>query len=257
MNTQLDLIVSDESKTVNTTEAKKTTVKKTVKATTAKKSVKTTNNVVTANNNKTKQVSKKTVTKLHTELLAVLTQRLESVEKESGKLCTSLRNDIKAFSNFALIEQCLEIELDVKELINKLKITDKSDANFIALKVITKYRQAVQAIAQKNFNLFDGYTQAVLHNLVKYNNLTIKECYACMSKNIAQPTPSKKIDRVKVTSLSTATTQACSTRMLLSHLNICNIDKNKSDDKMTFANNELVKVVKQIVKKGDFMKKQN
>lgn len=251
MTTQLDLIVNQSKATVNNTEAKKTTVKKTAKATTAKKA---TNDVV-ANDNQAKQVSKKTATKLHTELLAVLTQRLDNVEKESGKTCKSLRDDIKAFNNIALIDACLEIGLDVKELINKIKITDKSDANFIALKVITKYRQAVQAIAQKNFNLFDGYTQAILHNLVKYGNLTISECYACLTKNLPQPTASKTLERKKVTSLSTATTQACSTRMLLSHLNICNIDKNKSDDKMTFTNTDLAKIVKQLTKKANYMQK--
>lgn len=183
-------------------------------------------------------------TKLQTALVEQLQIRLASHEQASGKECKTLRVDIKKFESvngLAVIDICLKKGLKLDGFVNNLNVLDKADERHIAVKVITKIRQLMKAIAENNARHLDGYTHSIVRNLLANKSLTVFECTRCLSsKMVNDGTDIFKLDETKQiksyvnTAPSTANTQACSTRMMLMLLDICDTAKGKTDALLQF-----------------------
>jgi hypothetical protein len=118
-----------------------------------------------------------------------------------------------------------------------LAVTDKQDARFIALKVITKIRQSINALANNRKTFFDGYTVSILANLTRLQELSNKSALVSLSRSVEYHEDEQVADirRVIDCSPSTASTQASSSRMMLRALGACNVQKRKAKDVISFT----------------------
>ena len=183
-------------------------------------------------------------TKSQTAIVEALKIRLDTHEAASGKECKTLRADIKSFesvSGLAIIDICLKKGLKLDDFIANINVLDKSDDRHIAVKVITKIRQLMKAIAENNARHLDGYTHSIVRNLLVNKSLTVFECERCLSTNIVNDgidtfklDETKKIIAYKNTAPSTAETQSSSTRMMLKLLDVCTTVKGQKDATLTF-----------------------
>ena len=183
-------------------------------------------------------------TKVQTALVEALKIRLVAHETASGKECKTLQADLKSFeavSGLATIEICLKKGLKLDDFIANVNILDKSNDKHIAVKVITKIRQLMKAIAENNAKRLDGYTHSIVRNLLVNKSLTVFECERCLSTNIVNDgidtfklDETKKIVAYKNTAPSTAETQSSSTRMMLMLLDVCDTVKGQKDATLTF-----------------------
>ena len=191
-------------------------------------------------------------TKAQSQLVEALKIRLEAHELASGKQCKTLRVDInklESTSGLAVIDACIKKGLKLDDFITNLSILDKSNDKHIAVKVVTKIRQLMTAIAQNNARLLDGYTHSIIRNLLVNKSLTVFECERCLSANIVNEgtdifklDESKKIIAYKSTAPSTAETQASSTRMMLMLLDVCVTEKNKHGATIEFKDSDHAKL---------------
>lgn len=183
-------------------------------------------------------------TKTQIALVEALKIRLETHEAASGKECKTLRADIKSFeqvSGLAVIDICLKKGLKLDDFVNNINVLDKSDERHIAVKVITKIRQLMKAIAENNARHLDGYTHSIVRNLLVNKSLTVFECERCLSTSIVNDgidtfklDEHKRIVAYKNTAPSTAETQSSSTRMMLKLLDVCETVKGQKDATLSF-----------------------
>ena len=165
------------------------------------------------------------------------TARMIDAEK-----CKTIITDLSAFNDASFSRQ-LDAVIDngymtseaLTTLAHDLAVTDKSDSRFIGLKVITKIRQALYALANNRKSFFDGYTNSILSNLVRLQELTNKGALQSLSKSIEYDELNQVSDirRVIDCSPSTASTQASSSRMMLRALGLANVQKRKNGDVLT------------------------
>ena len=167
--------------------------------------------------------------------------------------CKTIISDLSAFSDasFSRMIQAVNdrgfLSFDQLETIARdMSETNKASANFIGLKVITKIRQAINALANDRKSFFDGYTVSILSNLSRLQELSNKSALVSLSKAIEYTETEQVADikRLLDCSPSTASTQASSSRMMLRALGVCNVTKRKSGDVITFAENETANAVR-------------
>lgn len=183
-------------------------------------------------------------TKTQIALVEALKIRLDAHEAASGKECKTLRVDIKSFesvSGTAIIDICLKKGLKLDDFIANVNVLDKSDDRHIAVKVITKIRQLMKAIAENNARHLDGYTLSIVRNLLVNKSLTVFECERCLSTSIVNDgidtfklDETKRIIAYKNTAPSTAETQSSSTRMMMMLLDVCDTVKGQKDATLSF-----------------------
>lgn len=186
-------------------------------------------------------------TKLQSAIVNAIEIRLPLHEANTNAECKTLRSDLKAFastSGLAMIDLCIKKGLKLDGLVN-FACNDKTDSKFIAVKVITKIRQLLTAVAQNNARKLDGYTFSIVRNLLTNKSLTVFECERCLSTKIVNDgtdifklDESKTIKAYKNTAPSTAETQSSSTRMMLMLLDVCHVEKGKKDDAISFKDSE-------------------
>lgn len=172
-------------------------------------------------------------------------------------LCDAIRNRIAhaANANFAknmnaelkqlsgrnaliAIEKCIALEVDFFEIARCYAITEKSAHDYVAIYAAQKIRKAVFALACGMSSVFDGYTVAILKNLIKIENLSNRGSQRSLSRAIVFDKDEQEntiIRAFKDCAPSTASTQASSTRQMLRFMNVCNVVKNQKDDVMTFT----------------------
>ena len=158
--------------------------------------------------------------------------------------CKTILADISAFSDASFARQLSAtvergfMTFDALEsLASDIAITDKSDARFIGLKVITKVRQAINALANDRKSFFDGYSVSILSNLTRLQELSNKSALMSLSRAIEYTETDQVSDirRLLDCSPSTASTQASSSRMMLRALGVCNVVKRKNGDVISFT----------------------
>lgn len=182
-------------------------------------------------------------TKLQKAIVEAIEIRLPLHEANTNAECKTLRSDLKSFasaSGLAMIDLCIKKGLKLDDLVN-FACNDKTSDKFIAVKVITKIRQLLTAVAQNNAKKLDGYTFSIVRNLLVNKSLTVFECERCLSTKIVNDgTDIFKLDETKTikayknTAPSTAETQSSSTRMMLMLLDVCHVEKGKKDDAISF-----------------------
>lgn len=176
------------------------------------------------------------------------TARMVDAEK-----CKTIIADLSAFSDASFARQIdttvsrgfLTFE-QIEKIAHDLSITDKSHTDFIGLKVITKIRQALNALANDRKSFFDGYTNSILSNLTRLQELTNKSALVSLSRSVeySETDQIADIKRAIDCSPSTASTQASSSRMMLRALGVCNVAKRKNGDVITYAENATANAVR-------------
>lgn len=134
-----------------------------------------------------------------------------------------------------------------KKLIARCEIAEKAgNANdFIAVKVLVKIVSASVAIAQKNTSVLDPYSETILRNLVTLQTVNNKTALVSLSRSI-EYTEADQQQAIKTRyncSAGTASTQASSTRMMLEALDICDVQKGKKGDVISFKENDSARLM--------------
>lgn len=134
-----------------------------------------------------------------------------------------------------------------KKLIARCEIAEKAgNANdFIAVKVLVKIVSASVAIAQKNTSVLDPYSETILRNLVTLQTVNNKTALVSLSRSI-EYTEADQQQAIKTRyncSAGTASTQASSTRMMLEALDICEVQKGKKGDVISFKENDRARLM--------------
>ena len=131
-------------------------------------------------------------------------------------------------------------KFNLSDIAKLIAITDKSHADFCAIYAIEKIFNLLRCLASKDRNKLNGYTKAMLVNLLEHDVLTIDECKCAVSRELHQKAYSAKFSGQKQIRLlynsgkSTAGTQVSSSRMCLKALNVCHVRKGSSKDEITF-----------------------
>ena len=119
---------------------------------------------------------------------------------------------------------------------------------YIAIKAITKARQMFEALATNDITKFDGYTYAVLVNMVQTGKaLDSHDMMACVSKAVKRHSAQSKgvpVECIKDSSPNTASTQVSSTRGFLGDLGILKVSKGKQGDRPEWAETEQAQIVR-------------
>ncbi len=124
----------------------------------------------------------------------------------------------------------------LQNLARACAICDKSNADFVALKVITKIISTIYALATKQKSQLDGYVNALFANIAKNQFLTSKSGMVSLCKNITydELEQVQSIARILSVSEKTAATQLSQVRQLLRLTHIGNAIKGKRNDVISF-----------------------
>ena len=180
-------------------------------------------------------------------LLQALQSRIDQAPNENQ--ARNLLAEKRLFSDSSMlhaIEKLHGLGVDLESIAAQIRLTQSEDKElFLAVYVIQKMRKAMLAIAQ-NLRAFDGYTNSILYNLIRNNELSNKAARASICKSIEFTALEQvyALRRMHNCSESTATTQASSTRMMLKALRVCNVAKGKSKDTITLADTPVASVVR-------------
>jgi len=170
----------------------------------------------------------------------------------AGADCKTIIADINAFndSSFSrqldkLVEKQYFTADALAALASDMQVTSEKDNRFIGVKVITKIRTALEALALDQKSDFDKYTNSILHNLCKNQELSNKSALVSLSKAIEYTQDEQEAHIVKLIncSPSTASTQASSSRMMMRALGLANVTKRKSKDVITPADTPAARAV--------------
>ncbi len=128
------------------------------------------------------------------------------------------------------------------KLIKRVEIANKAqNANdFIAVKVLVKIVSTSVAIAQKNTSTLDPYSKVIIQNLIALQKVNNKTALVSLSKEITytEEDQQQALKARYTCSAGTASTQASSTRMMLEALDICEVQKGKKGDVISFKEND-------------------
>lgn len=134
-----------------------------------------------------------------------------------------------------------------KKLIARAEIANKAgQANdFIAVKVLVKIVSTSVAIAQKNTSTLDPYSETILRNLINLQTVNNKTALVSLSRSIeyTEADQQQAIKQRYNCSAGTASTQASSTRMMLEALDVCDVQKGKKGDVISFKENDRAKLL--------------
>jgi hypothetical protein len=179
------------------------------------------------------------------KFVEVLNARI--AEQYSKDTVTANNNAANAHVALDLIMSKPEFAEIAKTLLKNARIADaKQDKqNFIGVKVLVKVVQALVGMGQGITREFDPYSQCIIENLIALNGISNKSALVSLSKSIAYDELEQQADLVKRYNCgaSTASTQASSTRMMLKHLGLCDVQKGKCGDVTTLQENDRVKAM--------------
>ena len=188
----------------------------------------------------------------HGETIAKTFVSSAQVRMLDAEKCKTIIADLAAFTDAsfarqidATIERGFLTAEALQTLAADLAVTEKSDTRFIGLKVITKIRQAINALANDRRSFFDGYTNSILANLTRLQELSNKSALVSLSRSVEYLETEQVADIRKLIdcSPSTASTQASSSRMMLRALGVANVTKRKNGDTITMQDNDTARAI--------------
>lgn len=193
-----------------------------------------------------------TDTTTHGETIAQIFVASATARMVDAEKCKTIVADLAAFKDSSFARQIdatisrgfLTAEA-LQALAADLAVTEKSDTRFIGLKVITKIRQAINALANDRRSFFDGYTNSILANLTRLQELSNKSALVSLSRSVEYLETEQVADIRKLIdcSPSTASTQASSSRMMLRALGVANVTKRKNGDTITMQDNDTARAI--------------
>jgi hypothetical protein len=178
-------------------------------------------------------------------ILSAIQTRIDSAPNENQK--DNLATEYKFFAdnNGQIILNKVSHIIDIQNLARKISIIEKSNNDFVAVYALQKIRKMIYSIANNTKSFIDGYSNSIISNMVKLQEITNKSALIALSKSI-EYSELDKVQEIKRTinvAVSTASTQASSTRQMLNILNIANVTKRKNGDEFQFNDNETAKTI--------------
>lgn len=172
-------------------------------------------------------------------IITRMNHKLETEQKISQTLFTDLK-EVSSVSFLHTIDKLQKRKIDLSSIALQFKETNKSNKEtFLQVKALSKVYNVLNTIAREDYREFNAYTKSILLNMLEHGSLTINEALRCVSTAINKKDISERdVKAYYQSAASTASTQVSSSRMTLRALNICNIQKGKRDDLMTFNNDE-------------------
>jgi hypothetical protein len=178
-------------------------------------------------------------------ILSAIQVRIDSAPNENQK--DNLQTEYKFFAdnNGQIILNKVSHIIDIQNLARKISIIEKSNVDFVAVYALQKIRKMIYSLANNTKSFIDGYSNSIISNMVKLQEITNKSALIALSKSI-EYSELDKVQEIKRTinvAVSTASTQASSTRQMLNILNIANVTKRKNGDEFQFNDNETAKTI--------------
>lgn len=143
--------------------------------------------------------------------------------------------------------------VDVDSIIARIPCNDKASAAFIGVKVITKIRQFMTAVHTKDPRDTDGYTNAIIRNVLVNGALDVHDMMRCVSRMVEADNAlrsDKAVTAYKQSSANTADTQTSSSRMMLGIVGVMNVSKGKKGDRPAFIKTKISRAYRALVKKA-------
>ena len=180
-----------------------------------------------------------------TAILTAIQSRIDNAPNDNQRDKLSAEYRFFADANGAVILDKIASLVDVKALADKISICEKSNSDFVAVYALQKIRKMVYALANNAKSFIDGYSNSIIFNMVRLQELDNKSALVALSKSVEYSELDKvrDIKRQISVAVSTASTQASSTRQMLRVLNIATVTKCKNGDEFTFEDNATAKQV--------------
>jgi hypothetical protein len=186
------------------------------------------------------------MTKQQKMILAAIQSRIDSAPNENQRENIAAEYRFFSDNNAAIILDKVSHIIDINKLAKQIAISEKSNSDFIAVYALQKIRKMIYSLANNTKSYIDGYSNSIIFNMVKLNSeITNKSALVALSKSV-EYTEFDKVQDIKRTisvAVSTASTQASSTRQMLRVLNIANVTKRKNQDEFTFIESDIAKQV--------------
>lgn len=174
-------------------------------------------------------------------MLASIQVRVDAAPNDNFKKnMLAEKNQFSGRNALLAIEKCIALDVDFAALATAYAITDKNAHDYVAIYAAQKIRKSVFALACGMTSVFDGYTQAIMSNLVKLQSLSNRGSQRALSNKVVfdEDMQTEAVRSFKVCEPSTASTQASSTRQAMRFLNVCNVIKSRKDDAMTLTDSQ-------------------
>lgn len=178
-------------------------------------------------------------------ILAALQSRIDNAPNDNQRDNLSAEHRFFSDANGAVIlDKCAAL-VDLQSLAAKISICEKSNSDFIAVYALQKIRKMLYALANNTKSFIDGYSNSIIFNMVRLQELDNKSALVALSRAVEYTELDKvrDIKRQISVAVSTASTQASSTRQMLRVLNIATVTKRKTGDEFTFQDNATAKQV--------------
>jgi hypothetical protein len=182
---------------------------------------------------------------LQAVILAALQVRIDTAPNENQRDTITTEYKFFADSNGVVILNKVSHLIDVQTLARKISITEKSNADFVAVYALQKVRKMIYALANGVKSFIDGYSNSIITNMVTLQELTNKSALVALSKSI-EYSELDKVQAIKRTinvAVSTASTQASSTRQMLRLLDVASVTKRKNGDEFTFNDTDTARAI--------------
>lgn len=178
-------------------------------------------------------------------ILSAIQNRIDNAPNDNQR--DNLATEYKFFAdnNGQIILNKVSDLIDIAALSRKIAIIDKSNIDYVAVYALQKIRKMIYSLANNTKSFIDGYSNSIISNMVKLQEITNKSALVALSKSI-EYSELDKVQEIKRTinvAVSTASTQASSTRQMLNILNIANVTKRKNGDEFQFNDNETAKTI--------------
>lgn len=181
---------------------------------------------------------------------ALIERETEVHSKDNEDNITYLQNPKNTNELLAAMTAANKAGFDLPAISEWVKITDKKHPKYIAVKVVTKIRMLFVALALSNFERCDGFTKPILLNVATVGALDTHDMCRTVSKRVTSDDVlriSKQVENKKDSAVSTASTQASSTRNALGLIGVLDIQKGKKNDAATWAETKQAKAVQKMV----------
>lgn len=186
------------------------------------------------------------MSKVQNAILKSIQARIDAAPNANQAENLSAEYRFFADKNGAIILEKVSQYIDIAALAKQISIIEKSDSNFIAVYALQKIRKMIYSLANNTKSYIDGYSNSILANMVSLQSeITNKSALVSLSKGIEYTETDKvqSIKRLISVAVSTASTQASSTRQMLRVLNIANVTKRKNSDEFTFNDTDIARAV--------------
>jgi hypothetical protein len=186
------------------------------------------------------------MSKVQNSLLKSLQARIDTAPNANQAENISAEYRFFEDKNGAIILDKVSTLIDIQALAKQISICEKSDSNFIAVYALQKIRKMIYSLANNTRSNIDGYSNSILSNMVSLQTeITNKSALVALSRSIEYTETDKvqSIKRLVSVAVSTASTQASSTRQMLRVLNIANVTKRKNADEFTFTDTDVARAV--------------